>query len=197
MDLFRSRCGVHYLFLWLNTSSLRIKKLEPRSQVSHNFVSWRVTACAEHTHTHALSNLIFRILEKRWTFLRNMPTFTPARTIFFAVERSQKCFVSNHCWSDHFTVKYQSAVVQKCDAFPTYLDTQCPHATEEDWGPGHLVHSTVSKHIALAAGGTNERWGEMWEKDGSWGALQVHWLQRAAGTSGPLFPDWTVINYCR
>lgn len=44
-------CGEVYLLLWLNTSSVRIKKLEPRSQVSHCFVSWRVTACT-HTHTH-------------------------------------------------------------------------------------------------------------------------------------------------
>lgn len=38
---------IFYLIFWLDTSSLRIKKFEPRSQVSHTLVSWRVTACTK------------------------------------------------------------------------------------------------------------------------------------------------------
>lgn len=42
----------------------------------------------------------------------------------------------------------------------TYLYTHCSHSTKKDRGPGHLVHSTVSKHISLAAGGRNTKGGE-------------------------------------
>lgn len=82
-----------YRLLWLDTSSLRIKKLEPRSQVSHCFVSWRVTACTRKTERERqVVKTLYNVPLECANKMLYLYTFTPARTIFFAAKNESESF---------------------------------------------------------------------------------------------------------
>lgn len=82
-----------------------------------------------------------------------VPTLTPARAIFFAgkLQKDKMCLCKIPAVCEGQMISEVKAVLWG-DSL-TYFYSQCSHSTEKDWGLGHLVHSTVSKHISLAARG--------------------------------------------